>query len=134
MPAGETQGHTYARMVLLPVTGLFDIPLLPALFAPVEDMASKLQLLQVAFRLAARTGTRPLSICFDDLDPSWTVVAAALQTSFPALVRLRFVASWNPLSADDLQFVEEGEFILDKFHFAAWGVGWARTRSMCIFV
>lgn len=32
------------------VTGLFDIPLLPALFATVEDTASKLELLQVTFR------------------------------------------------------------------------------------
>lgn len=50
------------------------------------------------------------------------MAAAALQTSFPALVRRRFVASWSPLSADDLQFIHDGGIILDKDHFAAWGV------------
>lgn len=48
----DTQGgaHRKLRKTWGALTGLFDIPLLPALFAPVEDMTSKLQLLQVAFR------------------------------------------------------------------------------------
>lgn len=73
-------------------------------------------------RLAARAGTRPLAISFDDLDRSWTTAASALLTAFPALVRRRFVAPWNPLSDDDQEFLHEGGIILDKDHFASWGI------------
>ena len=77
---------------------------------------------QIPCRLSARSGTRPVAICFDDLDRSWVAAAAALEAAFPALVRRKVVDLREPFNAADQAFLDSGGVILDRGRFQAWGI------------
>ncbi|CAE7875637.1 hht1, partial [Symbiodinium necroappetens] len=98
------------------------MPLLPSLFARAEDASTKLKLLKVSLRLAARAGVRPVAICFDDLENSWLIAANALEAHFPAQVHRKFVAPQCPLTERHEEMLAHGHIILDRDHRVAHGV------------
>ncbi|CAE7377130.1 unnamed protein product, partial [Symbiodinium microadriaticum] len=75
------------RRTLGSVTGLNDVPLLPALFTAAEKKSTVETLLFAAFRILGKHGLRPLGLNTDDIAAWWTNITTSLQSAFPALVK-----------------------------------------------